>query len=328
MRCWRDTVCHDSDCQLVDIACVASCTVDTTCGDGSACLENGGAMLCSPYCTGSRCSPNFDCVGDPRSILTRCLPVACSVQKSCSAPGAFCELFDHDCFPVSGSCGAGQTCPAYGAAMSPAACGDDGYCHVAVTPPPAVKSKDPLAAIAVTTPTAGQLFASQEDLHFTWSDTGAPTIALVFDLPPIDVEALDNARWGEAVASGNQANWANGHAIANQVWQSSPGTPPKHEPLYFVVEALSEGKLVALSAAVPFSVAGGWKQPFDACTREGEVPGDCENPTFPQACHRHRCEVLCASQRDCEAHAETQGLACALPVALGDDPRPNARLCE
>ncbi len=196
-------------------------------------------------------SLSFDCAGDPRSSFTMCLPVSCGTNNPCAAAGTFCELFDHDCYPVSGICDANQPCPQFGASTMAIACGNDDYCHVQVAPPSAIQMAQMIAPISVTAPTIGQIFSSEVQLHFTWNDAGAPTIALVFDAPPTDVEALDSARWGEAIASGNAADWARGHAIINGVWQKSPDTAPLGTPLYFVVEALDDGKLVAISAAIP-----------------------------------------------------------------------------
>jgi hypothetical protein len=233
---------------------------------------------------------------------------------------------DYECYPVSGICSADQPCPAVGGARMMTTCGDDQFCHVhAGLEIPRIPVGEP---IAVTAPAVGQIFSTEAELAFAWSDTGAPTIALVFDAPPANVEALDNARWGEAIAAGGTAEWAHGHEIMNGVWRAAPGSAPLGSPLYFVVEALSHGALVAISAPIPFAVGGGWKQPFDPCTQEDAVPGDCENPAQPQGCHLHRCQVVCASQRDCDAHAETEGLACGLPVPIGGDPRPTTRFCQ
>lgn len=244
-------------------------------------------------------------------------------------PGDFCGLLDHECYPVSGSCGADHPCPDFGMSGPAIDCGNDGYCHVPVSPPSTIHSPvlEHATSIVVTAPTIGQVFSSEMDLHFTWEDVGVPTIALVLDVRPENAEDLDGARWFETVPVGHSADWGRGHAIIKGGWQASPGAAPLRT-LYFVVEAFNDGKVVAVSPAVPFAVSNVWKQPFDACMSEGKIPGDCTNPALPQGCHLHRCRVLCASQRDCDAHTETQGQACALPEALDGDPRPLVRFCE
>ncbi len=143
---------------------------------------------------------------------------------------------------------------------------------------------------AVTAPASGTVFASEADLQFSWTDPGAPVLAMVYEIAPRTLADLGDAIWGAALTIRTTAGWSEGHAIAGGVWSANPGVAPTATPLYFLVEALRDGEVVGLSQTVVFQVGdGGWKQPGDACAADGTIAGECFNAAIPQACLQGQC---------------------------------------
>jgi hypothetical protein len=164
------------------------------------------------------------------------------------------------------------------------------------------------AEVPVTSPTSGQPFTADADVHFAWGGPEADaSIVLVLDRAVLySHEIAGSAVWG-AVRTAVQeraASVAEGYVIRDGVWQPGPGVLPARQPLYFLAQLLVEpGKLGGASAPVPFIVGASWPEPGTACP----VDGTCLNPARPQVCSSGTCHVVCASHLDCLPYGLTCG---------------------
>lgn len=72
-------------------------------------------------------------------------------------------------------------------------------------------------------------------------------------------------------------------------------------PLYFVVQEVRGGQLLALSTPSPFRVGSSWLALYNPCSDHNVLSGCCQNPERPQIYWEGFCRLLCASHADCSA---------------------------
>jgi hypothetical protein len=163
--------------------------------------------------------------------------------------------------------------------------------------------------VEVLEPSVGTVYGDQQDIVFRWTPTSSAVIVYVLDAVPNEWSKLaDDVIWGFAAppSSVSAASWSMGETVTNGHWTAGAPVAPVNIPLYFVIEEVSGGNLVGLSALVPF-VVGPWPDVGSPCNENDAVPDECNNPSLPpQLCQNGLCRRLCASNADCMA-----GTTCA-----------------
>jgi hypothetical protein len=264
---------------------------------------------CESVCTQLQCAPRTECSGHFGS----CVPVDCGQNTTCLAGGSICDIYAHACYPSSGKCSTLADCPQYDGQVRGAtslSC-TDGFCHLASQPPP-LPGPSGLFRIEVSAPAPGAQLAADSDPQFQWSGgPGATAIALVLtDLPRDLTHVLSLAVWGRVLpaTASPTTRWQEGTAIESGVWQAStPAIPPG--PLYFLVQGVSDGELLAISTPVAFRVGSAWPMEGDPCADNLRLPGSCASPVGPLLCVSNHCRHLCAAHKDCPS-----GVLCGAPV--------------
>jgi hypothetical protein len=159
-------------------------------------------------------------------------------------------------------------------------------------------------------PQTGSGFADQQEILFAWEAPGAAVILLVFATRPQSVDdMLEKAIWGTMLPTNvpGIARWADGVALHGGMWRTTFDPAPTNVPLYFVIQAVDEFTLVAVSPLVSFYVgtgapsAGAWPVPGDSCSHDLST-SDCENPARAQVCFEGQYPIVCASHDDCFAY--------------------------
>ena len=303
-------------------ALLLGCSGDTSgsqaCGSNASCLVTGQECnlqtgYCATVCDQTLCKASSEC----SSHYGECTPVHCGYVVTCADSGDFCDPAAHECYPSSGKCSFPTDCPLFDGRLSKAAtvaC-QGGFCRVSSAPPMISFSglSGRAAPLQVSSPSFGAKAATPDALRFQWDGSaGNTSVALVLtDLPQELSQVLTTAVWGRVLPAEAEpvASWQDGVAIQNGVWRdSSPAVPSG--PLYFLVQAVRGGKLVAMSAPVPFRVGSDWPALSSRCSDNDILPGSCANPARPQICRSGSCRHLCASHLDCSA----EGTLCEAPV--------------
>lgn len=308
------------------LACVKKCK--SGCEAGHECVQQGGEELCSPFCDSAKCSDAG--LAACSSPCGRCTPVPCSSSRPCSSPGEFCDI-GNICRKVSGQCLTSSDCrtPAIAIVLSNenacwpetamityghASC-DDGWCRLRQMPV-AMTFLHTEALLSPPLPSSTEASDGTNDIQFSWQGFEDPFIAMVLGSIPKTQEALlSSAIWGASFPSGQRGyiKWSEGMAIDQGAWKGRPTPPPTDRTLYFLLQAVRDGVLMARSEPVPFVVGPQWPTPGDACVDMESVPDGCHNPgKAPQVCYEGRCFIACASDADCPA-----GIKCGVPLAKG-----------
>jgi hypothetical protein len=298
-------------------ACAAGCLAGRAClalDDGDA----GAFQYCSQSCDSHLCPTQQECT----SPTGECVTVQCGKVVTCQQATSICDVYGNTCYPANGSCVTVADCPRFSDRLrqyAETSC-SDGFCRLSV-PMELPGLPAPPAHVTVLRPTPGMSFGSQSDMVFDWVSDGHPAIALVFQrVPTGDHPAIDDAIWGVSITAKHPTvlSWRDGFEIQGGTWLSGPGIPPVVQPLYFYVQTVANGQLVAAGPLVPFIVGGRWPQPGDPCPDEGALPSTCASPIAPLICFGGQCRIRCLSNNDC-ANAQ---LRCGPLEAIG------SRICE
>lgn len=210
-------------------------------------------------------------------------------------------------------------CPTYFSGI-PVAC-VAGFCRVGSEQEGIAGAPD--ATIQISSPEYGTVVGSEDELLFAWvPPADAAVIVLVLQAIPTFWGGIGTkAIWGadlmrESAALSPSVTWAEGSAIVGGQWQAGGPAPLGDSPLYLLIEAFQDGRLVAASEPLLFKVGTPWLKPGDAC--DVEVAASCEAPLVPMRCIAGTCAAFCASAADCVPF----GLACGVPQGS------NPRVCE
>ena len=296
--------------------------VDMSAGSSDGGSDGGSdgrlPQACSFVCDSTLCPSRSECIGTGDDA--ECLTVDCGRVVRCPG-GKFCDLFVNTCYPTSGDCATDAACPRFDGVYPPGVVTRcvDGFCRV-VRVPDTVPELSAPAPLAVYSPSRSQVFGSQAQVEFRFAAPDASVLALVLRaLPKNLADVPAQALWGVALPAGHApvARLADGVAIVGGVWQEMTTALPQDTLLYFFVQAVSPGALVAASDLIPFRVGGAWpsQKPGDPCTT------GCLNLDLPLVCGDGRCLLLCGSNRDCLPF----GLACGPPGSSSAVPQ---RRCQ
>ncbi len=270
--------------------------------------------ICNPHCDRTVCGERRICAGD---LFGACIRVDCSPWFGCEDPAEICDESQYRCFTATGECGAERSCPRVSAEIDERFdryCDDvEGVCRLATRPPTAPVEAD--GAIDVECPRIGGDLAGSDrctdardicpPMELRWRSQRSPTVAFVMDRDARSpAEIADHAIWTVSVPAGGpgRATWSMGRSRTPAGAWGPPVDPPRGVPLYFVVGAVSEGRLLAISRSIPFDFGGAtWACPGDRCADEATIAGTCDSPAHAMICQHAACRVLCLSQRDCDA---------------------------
>jgi hypothetical protein len=281
------------------------------------------------------------CACGARQLCTAggyCVSVSCAPGIPCIDPQRICDNASNACVSPTGACDAMTPCPVFDQRLldvGTAAC-TSGYCRLAPFPPAAIAGLEPTrtTTIEIDSPRTAigaarnvEEYADEQQAQFEWVWTDTPVIAVVLDaLPRSASDVSMHAIWGVSypapttlVESTRRVSWSEGVAIHGGQWLAASEPAPRDVPLYFLVQAVQTGGLVALSEPTPFSIGHAWKGRGDACSDVGALPGSCEHPFRVQTCFQGACSVVCASRFDCD---ESAGEYCTVPMPSG------LRLCN
>lgn len=316
--CQSLTSCNDSeDCQpgvkciLYDIA------KELDEGDNKLAPTSMGThpnMVCDPGCSPKTCPGGFRC------LLGKCQPPECDFSVPCKDPLKLCDPWVKECYQFNGSCKVLSECPQFDSKIYQEyelSC-KDGFCRIGfntlVIPDLEMKKTIPIVA-----PTVGASFQNEKEIKFLWEKQENSTIALVLkSIPASLAELKQTAIWGASMPPGfvGELRWDQGQAITDGVW--SPGSigAPQNTILYFLVQAVTPGELIAVSHLISFivnpsKVGKVGRAVNDSCDTS------CEGLSQPLVCYKNTCRALCASDRDC------------VPLSLTCSDRiENMRICE
>lgn len=297
-------------------SCTSYCSGADSCGPGHACVAlaaDSGALVCDPRCDDTLCPERMACQG--RS----CALVECAARVPCTEQGTFCDLTIPRCRPISGVCAMDADCPTYFADV-PTAC-VAGFCRVANERKRILGSPD--ETIEILSPEYGAVVGSEDELVFAWVPPGDTAIIVLVlqGLPTWWAGIASKAVWGadltrQVAALSPSVTWEEGNAITMGRWQAGAPVPFGDGPLYLVIEAFQDGRLIAASEPHLFKVGSPWVQPGDPC--DAAMRDSCQAPVVPMTCVRGACAAFCASAGDCAP----LGLTCGAPQGS------NPRVCE
>jgi hypothetical protein len=161
-------------------------------------------------------------------------------------------------------------------------------------PPPVSLNDVPDAAVTVVVPSVGQSFESEEAFYVQVAGVEALYVAVVTSSLPRGLGDLESAAlWVGSMSGSGGLRGVDGESIT--------GEPlPPETPLFLTVLRYDVGRLVAASAAIPFALGEGWREPGGSCDDVGTVAGTCIHPDRLQGCSsRRQCAIVCGSNRDC-----------------------------
>lgn len=261
---------------------------------------------CSRECIAELCAPRA-CTSSTGS----CGSPTCEDSSECGAL-EFCESDSGLCRPSAGECRVWQDCPVSEAVRRKAVIDCDGACRL--VPNATSKISAPfagLAGLSVTAPNAGDMVQNLATFKFKFTRSETHGFALLVPAPSDkqDEVRLEDATWGAVLApNAGSCTWNDGTDIANGEWRSTRSDAPTEGTLYFIVQTVNRGKLVAYSDLTPFTIGPAAREVGDACSTDG-IGGDCAHPDKLMGCYRDRCTLVCASNAACAP------LKCGDPIA-------------
>lgn len=321
--CYVVSDCEGPECSI----CVSVCGSDKDCPIGHHCIDG---TKCSPFCDPVACLPDmtrYDCSGPCGS----CQAVECGRHVPCSGEGKVCSTEEHRCFAADGTCAGDTDCPNYAdvprpAYLSPTCWPTDWglrYGRVSCVQGKCSYGREFLKpswgqeslSIDVLVPNERTRFLSVDEVRFEWSQVaGTASLAFIFTRVPGKADEIPKvAIWALAVPvdGSTSAIWPDGKAVVDGMWLEHAPILPTGPPLFFFVESVKEGKLIAQSAFIPFVVGDSWPNVGDACEEAESLPDSCDNPAAaPQVCYRGHCWRACSSDVDC-----AKGVSCGAPLA-------------
>jgi hypothetical protein len=258
-------------------------------------------MACSPLCETSSCPARQECQGSAGGLLGSCRMVDCGITVPC-IDGGVCDAFVNRCYPFNGSCTIDANCPLYDktvASYFQVGCVDLS-CHIGRRQPEIVDLQG-VPKIQILAPDPGTAFATESTAAFRWPVAATSVIALILSQPPVqNLDLKRYAIWGAALPPGapGEVRIGDGQAVENGTWQQRSVSLPTNVPLYFVLQVVRPGELLAVSPTIPFVIGADLSSQHvgDACDSSNMF---CSSLTEPLACFHSTCRALCASHRDC-----------------------------
>jgi hypothetical protein len=222
-------------------------------------------------------------------------------MHTCHRANGVCGTVDQDTYP----------CPTYKLRSSISIHCDltpgdqSGFCNLSESVPAAPDLPAGAAALNISEPQDGDVFADESRIEFRYSVSAAHFLIVMDVLPKTTDDIMTNAIWGAALPHEAKADrvvhWSDGVAIQDWKWQDQPGPAPPDKDLFAIVVGVNGGAIVSQSKQAPrFRVGVGWPSVGADC-HANAADEECFNPKSVQSCVGTHCEKLCLKDTDCES---------------------------